>query len=292
MIPGTFSLNGVDFGGANPHIRVERFDPGQRALTTGDVPAGGHDGRHMGLDHDEGAEWIWDLGVRGERGLGRDPAVTFDRVAALRAAWEGSRDDPGAVDVLRYSLPGRVRRVYGRPRRWQVGDVRLAWHASYQRVAASFVLADPRHFTDDARSVTLSIVPASTGGLKAPLRAPLSTVRSSAPRAGVITAHGDAPAPVTVTFRGPITNPWIRGNGWTIGLAGSLAYDQSVTVDALALTAIRQDGASVGGLLTADTRLRDAALTPGVQQEITFGGTDPTGTATAEITWRDAWWSL
>jgi len=286
VIDGEFELDGYAFGTEDHEVWVQTLDLGTREQLTADAPISGGVGRVMGRDSEDAPEWTFDLRVR--RGGG-----TFDALGRLRAAWQGHAE-PGALSVLRYSLPGRVRRVYGRPRRFtpDADAVRHAWHHGRAPVLASFQLADPRVFDDVARSVTLSVVPASVGGLEAPLVAPLSTVRSSAPRAGLVDAAGDAPAPVTVTFQGPITDPWVRGPGWEVGLSGHIAYDQTVTVDALAATAtLSPGGASVGGRLTRRTRLRDAVLRPG-QQELTFGGSDQTGTATVTISWRDAWWSL
>lgn len=286
MIDGTFTLDDYAFGTEDHEVWVQELDLGTRAPVARDEHIQGGLGRMMGRDGEDAPEWTFDLRVRaGDQ--------TYDALGRLRAAWQGPAE-PGALSVLRYALPGRQRRVYGRPRRFtpDTDAVRHAWHFGRAPVLATFQLADPRHFDDVARSVTLSIVPASVGGLEAPLVAPLSTVRSSAPRAGVVDVHGDAPAPVTVTFRGPITDPWVTGPGWQVGLSGALADDQTVTIDALAATAtLTPGGASVGGRLTRQTRLRDAALRPG-QQELAFGGSDETGTATATVTWRDAWWSL
>lgn len=280
---GTFTLGDVSFGGGlGAPIRVVKFDPGSRTVRTQDTQVSGVLGRLMGRDDVDAPEWTWSLAV--EDGTDGD---LYDALGRLTAAWQSTEDS-----WLRYQLPGRTRRVWGRTRRFRAKD--LVWWdgVAHLPVDCTFQLRDPRHFDDVARSVTLSVVPASVGGLEAPLVAPLSTVRSSAPRAGLVDAAGDAPAPVVVTFQGPITDPWVRGPGWEVGLSGHIAYDQTVTVDALAATAtLSPGGASVGGRLTRRTRLRDAALRPG-QQELTFGGNDQTGTATVTITWRDAWWSL
>ncbi len=283
MQRGTFSLDGFTFGGGpGSPIRVEAFDPGSRTVIDQDSQISGMLGRLMGRDDLDAPEWLFQLAVED----GRDAAL-YDALGRLTAAWQ-----PTETRWLRYGLPGRSRRVWGRTRRFRVNEVVWWDGVEHLPVDASFQLADPRHFDDVAQTVTLDIVPASVGGLQAPLAAPLATVRSSEPRTGFITAHGDAPAPVTVVFRGPISSPWVSGPGWRIGLTGSLAYDQTVTVDALAATAtLTPGGASVAGRLTRQTRLRDAALRPG-RQELRFGGTDKTGTATATVTWRDAWWSL
>lgn len=284
MIDGEFDLDGYAFGTEAHDVWVHSLDLGSRAVNFTETRLRGGRGRRMGRATEDAPEWTFDLRVKA--------VDTYDALGRLRTAWAGP-ERPGEYSTLRYGLPGRRRRVIGRPRHFTTDEntVRHAWHFQRSEVLATFQLADPRTFDDVAQQVTLSIVPATVGGLEAPLVAPLSTVRSSEPRAGHVTSHGLAPAPLTVTFAGPVTDPVVRGDGWEIGLRGALAYDQTVTVDALAGTAVRQDGASVAGRLTRATRLQDAALTPG-QQEITFGGSDPTGTATATITWRDAWWSL
>lgn len=283
MKRGTFALDELTFGGGpGSPIRVVSFDPGSRTVIHRDAQVAGTLGRLMGSDDVDAPEWLFELAVED----GTDAAL-YDAVGRLEAAWQ-----PTDTRWLRYGLPGRSRRVWGRTRRFRRNDVVWWDGVEHMPVDATFQLADPRHFDDVPQTVDLSIVPASVGGLEAPLVAPLSTVRSSAPRAGVVDAKGDAPAPVTVTFKGPITAPWVAGPGWQIGLTGTLAYDQTVTVDALAATAtLTPGGASVGGRLSSRTRLRDAALRPG-RQELTFGGDDITGTATATVTWRDAWWSL
>lgn len=285
LTPGQYALDDLVFGTGTP-VGVRSIDRGDRVIYHQDAPVGAADGLAMGRDRDGGPEWTLDLTVRA---AGADEARAALR--QLAAAWHRDHE-PGEMSVLRWTEGGERRRVYGRPRRFRDFSHPHLLDAGHFPVLASFQLADPRTFDDVARSVTLTIVPASVGGLVAPLVAPLSTVRSSAPRAGFVDAAGDAPAPVTVSFQGPITDPWVRGPGWEVGLSGHVAYDQTVTVDALAATAtLSPGGASVGGRLTRRTRLRDAVLRPG-QQELTFGGSDQTGTATVTITWRDAWWSL
>lgn len=285
LIDGQYAIDDLTIGAGTP-VGVKSLDRGDRVVHHQDSDVGGRYGIAMGRDRDGAPEWSLDLMVEASS---RGEATAALR--AIAAAWHRTYG-PGDLSVLRWVENGVGRRVYGRPRRWRDFTHPHLLDAGLAPALGTFQLADPRHFDDVAKSVTLSIVPASVGGLEAPLAAPLSTVRSSAPRAGVLTAEGDAPAPVTVTFKGPIVAPYVAGPGWRVGLTGRVAYDQTVTVDALAGTAtLTPGGASVAGRLTRRTRLRDAALRPG-GQEITFGGTDETGTATATVTWRDAWWSL
>ncbi|OMH30658.1 hypothetical protein [Tersicoccus sp. Bi-70] len=283
-----FRFGGVDFGGLSS-LLVTGFDPGAADVRDGDAPRPQRDGVLTGRDYLGGATWAFDI-ITNTRTLGTALAAA----AALEAAWKDRkvRLSPLAAVPLSYEMDGRWRRVYGRPGKFvgPTGTVRALQGGG--SVTADFRVTNPLSFDDDLSSVTLTIVPASTGGLEAPLVAPLSTVRSSAPRAGLVVNTGDAPSPLGVTFYGPVTDPWVRAAaGWEVGLTGSLAYDQAVTVDPLAGTVTRQDGAPALGMLTRATRLSGTELAPGVN-ELTFGGTDPTGTARAVLSWRNAHYSI
>src|SRR5699024_968450 len=135
------------------------------------------------------------------------------------------------------------------------------------------------------------LVPESTGGIIFPLVFPMTTTITGGIRAGFVSNEGTAPAPIAVTFYGPVSNPRVYGDGWEIGVTGNLAYDQSVTVDALSLSVTNEAGAFVGGRLTRATRLKDAALAPG-QSEVKYTGGDATGTSRAVVSWRHAHWSI
>jgi hypothetical protein len=182
--------------------------------------------------------------------------------------------------------------VYGRPRRYSGIVPDFIAESGIGHIVCDFQVNDRRHYDDAETSVALTIVPATTGGLEAPLAAPLSTVRSSAPRAGIVANLGDSDTPVKVVFKGPVTNPWVRSSaGLEVGLTGTLAYDQTVTVDSHSGLVTRQDGSPAAGLLTRKTRLSTTWLQPGTT-ELTFGGVDPTGTATATLSWRNAYTSI
>lgn len=284
MTTDLYTLRNYTFGRDRP-VGIAQIDRGDRAIQTQDVPVPNGLGIMFGRDSEGAPEWVFRLKVRGSD----EPAV-LTALGTLRAAWE-TVDEPGVTVPLVYELAGRTRRVVGRPRRFHEVSNPALRSAGLADVTASFQLADPRSFDDVESQVVLTLIPESTGGLISPLVAPLTTVVRGGQRAGIVTNSGDAPAPVTATFYGPVSNPRVFGDGWEIGLTGNLAWDESVTVDALAMTVTRQDGAGVGGRLTRGTRLRAAALRPG-QQEISFTGGDATGTARAVVAWRPAHWSL
>lgn len=286
MKDGEFDLDGYNFGCGHP-VDVLQWDFGLRDVDIQDVRVPNGNGLLMGRDFESAPEWTFT--VRAKSAVSAD---AFDEFERMRRVW-ATEYGPGEVSVLRYGLPGRVRRVVGRPRRW-VPDkdaARQGIHIGRLSGLASFQLSDARSFSDVVSQVSLGLVPESSGGLVSPLVAPLTTTVRGGVRAGFVSNGGNAPAPVTVKFFGPVSNPRVFTDGWEIGIAGNLAYDERITVDALGLSVVNQGGASVGGRLTRGTRLRRAALVPG-QSEIKFTGGDSTGTARVEVSWRDAYYAF
>ena len=282
-----FEFDGVQFGGLPTDILVEDWDTGQGEVRSQDAEPPGRAGLLVGRDFPAPPSWVFELVTNRDTVL--DAMAT---VESLGGVWRSSRwSKPGVVGVLRYWVGDRARRVVGRPRRFSSPNGDVQGQRGAARFMCDFQLTDPRSFDDNEGQVTLSLVPESTGGIIFPLVFPMTTTITGGVRAGFVTNDGDAPAPVTVTFNGPVTNPKIFTDDWEIGITGKLAYDESVTVDCLAMTVKRQDGANVAGRLTRGTRLRNAALAPG-QQEIKFTGADSTGTATAVVSWRNSYWSI
>lgn len=282
-----FRFDGVEFGDTLP-LFVTEFDPGPADLQSGDTPQSQRDGVIAGRDFLGGRTWGFSVSTNC-----KDLATALVEDARLAGRWHDPKHrlNPLLKVPLSYEIGGRWRRVYGRPDRYagMKGDVLAVQGRG--RIECDFRVLDPRYFDDAETVLTLPIVPASTGGLMDPLVAPLSTVRSSTPRAGYVTNEGKAPTPLKVVFRGPITDPYVRAAaGWEVALKGSLAAGQSIVVDSFAGTVLR-GSAPVAGMLTRNTRLSSAVLPPGIS-DLTFGGTDPTGTALCELRWRSAYYSL
>lgn len=284
-----FQLGAAEFTGdtLDAPLMVKAFEPGGPSVDTSDSPRSNRSGVMLGRDFLREATWAFSISARGG-GI----QEVLEANAVLAREWlSKSRSLPGVTVPLKYHTAGRWRRVYGRPSRYQGPTPDFIAEGGIGFVECDFRVTDLRHYSEDAQSVTLTIVPATTGGLMAPLVAPLSTVRSSAPRAGQVTNQGDAPSPLSVTFYGPVTDPWVRTtSGMEVALVGSLAYDETVVVDAQAGTVTR--GATlVNGMTTRKTRLSSTEVPPG-PTDFTFGGIDPTGTAKAKLSWRDAFVSL
>src|SRR5699024_4980236 len=120
-----------------------------------------------------------------------DPAAAVDAVEEFRRVWQSSQR-LGEVSALRYGLPGRERAGYGRARRVAVDDEATREAIPLGRLAglATFQLSDPRSFADAVSSVTLNLVPESTGGIIFPLTFPMTTTVTGGVRAGFVSNEG------------------------------------------------------------------------------------------------------
>lgn len=284
-----FEIGGVSaYGGEEDEsLVIVDFDTGDFELKQQFTQLPWQDGVVPGSDFLGEATWSWELAARGE-----DLAEVLAAAAQLKRVWRApSRKVPGAVVPLRYYLAGRWRRVYGRPGHIETPKPDYLALDGYGRFGAEFHVTRAAHYDDVEQSVPITIVPATTGGLKAPLRAPLSTARSSDPRAGLLTNSGDTETPVTIRFVGPIGWPLIKAStGWEIGLSAVLAHDDVVVVDPIEGT-VTKNGVPAPGLLSPRSRVKEALLQPGIT-EMTFTGTDLTGTAVAVMSWRSAYTSI
>lgn len=283
-----FKIGAVTFNDGGP-LHVKAFTPGAPGLVVNDAQRSQQDGVITGRDYLTSAMWSFTISTKAGNEAG---AVAAD--ASLHKEWNNPaiRTNPNTTVPLSYEMAGRWRRVYGRPDKYAgvSGDTKTILGLGL--IVCDFRVTDANHYDDAETNVVLTIVPATTGGLVAPLKAPLSTVRSSAPRAGNVVNAGDAATALKVTFHGPVTNPWVRSTaGMEVGLNGTLAYDQTVTIDPLAGTVTYNNGTSAAGLLTRKTRMSTTQLQPGTTA-LTFGGTDSTGTATATLAWRNAYTSI
>ena len=296
LTDGGFELDGFQFGGEDDSVIVQPggLDLGTVEWRTQDADSPTGDGILFGRDLKSALTWGFQL-LTNEYTAGD----ALDSLEAMGGLWldSPSRSVPGAVSVLRYRIAGRTRRVYGRPRRWSMA-VTPDLFGGVAPVVADFQCVDALHYGDEVRTVDVGVVTgdgASSGGMCAPLFAPLSTVGGGA-RSGVIDAvGGTAPAPFVAVIHGPITNPWVAGPGWRFNFLTTLGSTQTLTVDTRpwARTALRNDGASLAGALTrASTVLSDARLLPGSGSWLDFGGIDGTGTATCVVSWRPTYYSL
>lgn len=290
----SFELGGLEFGDDHRHeVVVTKFTPGSPSNRSQTVENPRADSRWFGRDRKTPGTWGFSMFVNRA-----DEVEALDTLAALKEVWDAEdvRLTPGVVMPLRYTLAGRTRRVYGRPVRCEeVVDVRM-WQG-FLGVEADFELADTLHYADEETSTTLNIVPATTGGLVAPLVEPLRTLSSpEVSRQGQIVVGGNTATWAKVLISGASGATGLRvvvDETWSVGISGTVGHDETITFDGhpWARTILSSNGGSASGRAHPATRLERMRLAPG-PHEIRFEGTDPTGTASATVVWRDASRSL
>lgn len=283
---GDFDLNGYIIGGDKSRpVYALGVDLGVADHRTQDELNPHGQDRYFGQDYLSGPTWTLEL--RAGRNVTTQQALTA--LAGVARAWRAAPDGPGEESVLRYRVGGRTRLVYGRPRAFSP-DANLLYSHGYLPMGAQFVTADALHYDDENTGITVGLIPGDAGGLRSPLIGPLTTVKGGK-RQGIVQVGGDAPAPMIITIKGPVSRPVVSSTGWTVALTNTLAYDQSVTIDTRKGTVKLNNGANVEGTLSRNTFLPEARLLPGAR-EIVFAGTDETGTATATVSWRPAYYGF
>ncbi len=292
LIDYQFELSDVVFG-RDSVIKLDGedgFDPGVVGIDVQDTDYEQEDGRYFGIDRLRGPTWSWKLFT--DRQTAEQALATL---ASLAQVWRADdvRLKPGEYLPLRYAVGGRTRRVYGRPRRLSFPPENRIL-GGFIPITADFVTADALHYDDVLSQTTMSLSPAVSGGFLVPFKMPLATIRPTSSRENVVQVTGDAATWAMVTFHGPVVAPSLQmDGGWEVGLDVALTAGQSVTIDARpwARTAIRNDGASLGGRLTRSSRLADMKLPPG-SRVFHYRGADATGTSRATVAWRNASHSL
>lgn len=286
MRDGEIQVGGYLTGPGLP-VFVRGLDIGGGGIIVQDQQAPNADTLRFGRDFT--APPVWKLEFCIGEGAGAEEALRA--LAALQSAWNTAVDRraPGAVTELRYGAAGRTRMIYGRPRNF-LPNVSESLEDGHVVATAEFQAQDTLHYSEEWESRTVSLVPGVSGGLRSPLVSPLTTVAGGT-RYGAITVGGDAPTPVEVLFRGPVTAPKVSSGGWEVGLTTALAYDETALFDARTGAVTRNDGASLSGAVTRGTYLPEARLVPGAH-EIIYSGTDHTGTSSATVSWRPAYQSF
>lgn len=278
-------FGGVEFGDRLA-LLISGFDPSGPELRTNDHLKPFGDGALVGRDYLGDGVWTFNLATNV-----RDEVGALAKAGALASAWRDPnvRLRPNVTVPLSYEVVGRWRRVYGRP--GPITDPVSDVHAKLgvAKIVASFRVTDPNFYDDALTTVRLTIVPESSGGFVFPLVFPISSRKTTGKRAGLVDNRGDVASPLSVTFHGPARNPKVvAAAGWEVGITGTLAYDQSVTVDARAGTVTRNDGANLAGRLTRATQLTKAVI-PAGSSELTFTAIDETGTAKVDLSWRNSY---
>lgn len=284
------SYGGVTVGETSEGMFLTEVELDLGEMRTGDVEWPIRHGSRPGVDYLESGTLT--LTLCSSPGA-RDDAAANAAVSEFVRAWRlGLREGPGRLVPLWVSVGGRSRVVYGRPGR--IAPPAPGSNAMKQGVAmltAEFRVLDPFVYAAESEDVTVSVVPKTLGGIIAPVFTPITTTLTSDTSYRFITVGGDADATFAVTFHGPATDPKVIVNGTEVGLVGSVAYDEDVTVDGRARTVELANGQPAAARLSRGTRIDRMTLPPG-EHEIAFTATDRTGTATATVSVTPAFYHL
>ncbi len=282
---------GFLFGRGTP-FTVERMGMGTPDGRYNDRERPREDGIMFGRDFLNGRTITFDGHVVQTSGWN----ATLDNITELEAAWlsDEIRLTPGAVTSLRMKHGSHQRVVYGRPRRFAA--VKGRTKQGIAPFTADFVCIDHRFYGDVEESETITFVPPISGGIVAPVDAPVSTVGGSTSRQGDIVIGGTQPAFTRFTIHGPITNPVITVlNRWTIRMTLSLAYDDYVVIDPRPWgpRGVRtRFGVNAAGKFTADSPMLSKLQLPPGPHTVTLSGTDPTATSWMTVAWNPVYASF
>lgn len=279
------------FGPKNRAVQVAGFAFAGDGYRTDDTANPRADGTAFGQDFVESGEIAIQLVIN----YTDSPLPAADRARlawaermAFTHAWRADnvRERPGAMSELivggEFMIEGRSRRVTWNDDAQNVGLIK----GTALFVPAGTGMYDVRGGSGGWNTHTIGLMPPQHGGLKAPLKAPLTTSFESS-RARSFVVGGSDPVWPIVTIRGPLMTEaqFELTGGWRMPLNRALGeFDvavidtrpghRSMTLNGRAANVLRDDG----------VMLTDASIAPG-PQEISLRGRSLEGTATATIEW-------
>lgn len=286
---GSFQLGNLvvqDFS----NIYLTGFDPGVETVESSDLDNPVFDDTYAGVDMFRAPTWTFAITVQGATA-----ADVLARVDQVKRVWRNPAwaKKGGSLAELRYTLAGRDRVVYGRPRRFACNPTVTSRHG-YAEITADFQLMDPLIYDHRWQKVRLDMVPPTMRGLKEPLSEPLSTGGYSQRQGVIEEVGGTAPTPfmidVTAGPGGLIASPFVSINGNKYEFDTEVREGRSLRVDSRLGTA-SISGSNRLSTMRKRTRLKSVRL-PNGSVEVSFGGVNPALDAHATFWWRPAYYSL
>lgn len=296
ILPTVDATDGVAFGvGQHMSLDDDGFAPGSDDWQVQDSVDPMSGVTMFGREVLVGPSWGWQLHVNRSTA-----AEALQTLGEFKAAWRARqiRDIPGAVLPLRYMLDGRMRRIYGRPRRFDAPpDNQIL--SGYVPVAVDFKCVDAYTY-DDVETVAVMQLgqefenPEAAdagGGWIFPVIFPHVTLPPTLQQMQVL-IEGDAPAYPIVRFAGPVVNPTLTTDHWALTVTMAIQPGEYVEIDTRPWkqTALLNGVTSVAGLLGRRTRLSKTYLEPG-RFEARYTGAS-SATSTCVVRWANAWNSL
>lgn len=238
------------------------------------------DGRRFGQDFLSGSSITFGIEANGS-----NESEAREFAAQFRSAWRAPaiRLVPGAVATL---TAHTGRQAFGRPQGAPVDDARA--HHGRGSYAPEFLCVDDLWY-DPEQVESVNLVTPDTGGLVAPVSAPVSTVGVT-DRSRVFEVGGEESTWPVIRINGPIVNPVVSVVGlFRFGFVTTLAYDEYIVIDTRTWsTSILRNGSSGIATDAQSNLIRSARLAPG-RYELVLRGSTPVGIPTATIAWRNAY---
>lgn len=156
---------------------------------------------------------------------------------------------------------------------------------------------DPWAYSVGTEEVPLHVAPRASGGMSVPVVLPVRFARSAQTTERFGENTGDQPAPVTLRFNGPATNPEAELIGqWRFSIRGTLAWDEYLVVDPLESTAYvysttGRSRRAAYNMISVGSRFTDLVMPPG-QHPFGFRAVDDTHTATMVASWPHTFASM
>jgi hypothetical protein len=285
--PVANTLPFIPFGGSQEI--TGKFSPGGFEVADQDQAAVLGDYRMFGTDRHAPPVWAWSLFTQSDNA--QDALEWLD---IFKSVWNSKvRRVPEQVLACRYQVAGRMRRVYGRPRRFSPVTDQI--NIGKVRIECDFTLAEDVYYTDDESSVQVGAT-ASVGvasGIIVPQPLPWVFTTQAPPLTAQAIIGGTEKTWVDVDFYGPCSNPWVKIGSLTWGLNGSLLNGEVVTLSGKpwSMGLRRPDGTNLPGWLDSRSRLSALQVDPGTYS-VQYGAWDNTGTSHAVVRWRPAYQSL
>lgn len=268
---------------------VRDLDISTEDIDTSDLDNPVHDDTYLGIDFHRGPTWTLDLMIEGD-----SEAEVLDQLDRVKAVWRNPEyvKQAGGAMELAFTIAGRRRIVYGRPRRF-APDSYQTTPQGYIAVLAEFKLSDPLQYDggDNQGWSThrLNSVPPVTRGLEESLTEDTLSTEVGGIREGqlpVVTGH--APTPFLCTIYGPISNPGFTIDGREYEFDTTLADGQRLNIDSRTGTVLLNGYYNRAHTMKRPTQLKNVRLAPGRAVEVSFFGDDPTLTAYAYFAFRPA----
>lgn len=149
-------------------------------------------------------------------------------------------------------------------------------------VSVQWLCADPHRYAMDALQLRLTPL-VTVGGVEYPLVYPLGYGTRTGQNTGTLTNDGSAAAPVVVSFLGPMENPGITTDAWSLSFEITLADGETLTVDTAAGSVRLNGDADRLYTITPTSTPVDGCQVPPGASSFRLAATSDTGTALVSL---------